>query len=111
MCCFWFHQKDEDIYNRLFICEDLTMYPLERALAHFFKLHYPYTSENGPVVLSGWSMAVVMQQAPGVKYFHSFAGKSDRILLFGLYLSSRTHVVSKTVIIPLKSEHTNASTL
>ncbi len=25
---FWFHRKDENIYNRLFILEDLTMYTL-----------------------------------------------------------------------------------
>lgn len=29
------------------------MYLLARANAHFFQLHYPYTSENGPVVLCG----------------------------------------------------------
>lgn len=50
----WFHQKDEDIYNMLFIWKDLTMYPVTRVNAHFFQLHYPYTSEN-VVWLRGWS--------------------------------------------------------
>lgn len=50
---FWSHRKDKDIYNRLFICEDFTMHPVACGHAHFFQLHYPYTSENGPVVLYG----------------------------------------------------------
>lgn len=34
----------------------------------------------GALRLSGWRVAEVIQQAPRVKYFHSFLGKSDRNL-------------------------------
>ena len=63
---------------------------------HFFQLHYPYTSVNGPVRLSGWSVAVEMQQAPRVSLSVTV------IFQAGLLRQNR---------FKLKSEHTNASTL
>lgn len=32
----WFHHKDEDLYNRIFIWKDLTVYPMTRTDARFF---------------------------------------------------------------------------
>lgn len=47
----WFHHKDEDLYNRIFIWKDLTVYPA------FFQLHYFSSSGNGSVVLLiAWQM-------------------------------------------------------
>lgn len=42
----WFHPKDEDLYNGIFIWEDLAMYPV-------FQRHYFYTSESGSAALYG----------------------------------------------------------
>lgn len=64
---FLFHRKYEDIYSNLFIWDDLTVYLAAHAHAHFFQLHYPYTSENGPVVLQrlcGCSMAILCCKHP-----------------------------------------------
>lgn len=64
---FFFHRKYEDIYSSLFIWDDLTVYLAAHAHARFFQLHYPYTSENGPVVLQrlcGCSMAILCCKHP-----------------------------------------------
>lgn len=67
LCVVFFHRKYEDIYSSLFIWDDLTVYLAAHARARFFQLHYPYTSENGPVVLQrlcGCSMAILCCKHP-----------------------------------------------
>ncbi len=88
---FWLHQKDEDIYNRLFIWEDLTMYPVACVNAQFFQLHYPYKSENGPVLPCGAVDGAWRQQfsrRPEWNIFTPSQAKVTEVLLFGLYLPS-----------------------
>lgn len=80
----WFHRKDEDLYNRIFIWKDLTVYPVTRTDACFFSASLlflkwkwfccaAYSLANGaqPQPLSrhwGWNISSVLERRKVLKF-------------------------------------------